>query len=377
MSREIGGDLELPLGHLWWKNLRQHSAFIPEGSTYFLMANGRASIRLILKSILKPGQGDEVLLPAYVFQGLLNPFKESGMTIKFYKVNRDLTLDANDIKRKINENTKVLFILHLFGFPQPVDQLIQLREANPSCWVIEDIGQSFLTTRLDGSLGRFGDFSFNVYMKYVPTPDGSLLQINKPVGNLRWKNRQFKRLLYTSSRYAAMNLKNLYLRTHLVPKSLYLGLFRYAARLMEEYPMYAEMSWVSKRILDKFDYEGAIARRRENFQYLLRSWDLDSVVPLFPNLPSSVCPMGFVVLAEDRDYLRSELSKAGIYCPIHWQPPGGERDFTFLASGIDPEEFPISWEIARKIMLIPIDHRYGIEEMDYILDKIREICQRG
>ena len=130
--------------------------------------------------------------------------------------------------------------------------------------------------------------------------------------------------------------------------------------------MFAEMSWTSKRLLDKFDYEGVIARRRENFQHLLDNLDSDSFVPLFPNLPSSVCPMGFVVLAEDRDYLRRELSNAGIYCPVHWQ----------LASEIDPEEFPISWEISRKIMMIPIDQRYGIEEMDYILDKIHEICQQ-
>ncbi|GAF79687.1 unnamed protein product, partial [marine sediment metagenome] len=123
------------------------------------MSNGRASIRLILRKILKLGKGDEVLLPAYVFQGLLDPFEESDMTIKFYKLNRDLTLDASDIKRKINENTKVLFILHYFGFPQPVEQLKELREAYPSCSVIEDIVQSFFTTRLDSSLGRFGDFS--------------------------------------------------------------------------------------------------------------------------------------------------------------------------------------------------------------------------
>jgi len=375
MRREIGGDFHLSLSHLWWKNLGQHSTFIPNGSTYFLMSNGRASIRLILTRMLKLGKGDEVLLPAYVFQGLLNPFKESEMTIKFYKLNRDLTLDASDIKRKINENTKVLFILHYFGFPQPVDQLKELREANPSCSVIEDIVQSFLTTRLDSSLGRFGDFTFNVYMKYVPTADGSLLLINKPIGNVNWKNRQFKRLLYTGSRYTAMNLKNLYLRTHLVPKSLHLRLFRYAARLMEEYPMFAQMSWVSKRLLDTIDYEGIIAKRRGNFQYLLDNWDSASIVPLFPNLPSSVCPMGFVVLAENRDYVRRELSKVKIYCPVHWQPTS-ESDGNLLAREIDPEEFPVSWEISRKIMMIPIDQRYGIDEMNYILDKIHGICQR-
>jgi len=373
MRSEIGGDWHLPLSHLWWKSLGQHSAFIPDGTNYFLMSNGRASIRLILKRILKVGKGDEVLLPAYVFQGLLDPFKESDMTIKFYKLNRDLTMDASDIRRKINENTKVLFIMHYFGFPQPVEQLKDLREAYPSCSVIEDIVQSFFTTCLDSSLGRFGDFSFNVYMKYVPTPDGSLLIINRPIGDLDWRNWQFKRLMYTGSRYIAMNLKNLYLKGYPVPKNWFLSLFKYAARLMEEYPMFAEMSWISRRLLDKMDYDGIIVKRRDNFQYLLDNWDSASIIPLFPNLPSSVCPMGFVVLAEDRDYVRRELSKAKIYCPVHWRPTS-EGDGNLLAREIDPEEFPVSWEISRKIMMIPIDQRYGKNEMDYILDNIHIIC---
>ena len=369
MIKEIGGDFHLPLNHLWGKNLGQHSSLIRQDSTCFLMSNGRASLRLILRKILKINKGDEVLMPAYIFQGMLNPFKEIEMTTKFYKINRDLTLDVKDVEQKINEKTKVLLLIHYFGFPQPIDQLEKLRALNTKCSIVEDIVQSYLTTLLDSSLGRFGDFSFNVYMKYLPTPDGSLLQINKPIGKLNWQNRQFKRYLYTGTRYAAMNLKNLYLKKHLTPSWLHLRFFRYAARLLEEYPMFADMSCVSKRLLDKFDYRAIITRRRENFQYLLDNWNSDSIVPLFSNLPDSVCPMGFIVLAENRDHVKRELIKAKIYCPVHWQPIS-QGDGNILAPEIHPDEFPISWEISRKILMIPIDQRYGIEEMDYILDKI-------
>ena len=109
MAMEIGGDIEIPLSHLWWPKLGQHKDFIPEGWSYLPMSNGRAALRLVLREILKLGQGDEVLMPAYVFDGLLNPFRESGMTIKFYKVSDNLTLDAEDIKQKMSQKTKVLF----------------------------------------------------------------------------------------------------------------------------------------------------------------------------------------------------------------------------------------------------------------------------
>lgn len=369
---EIGGDYHIPLSHLWGKNSGQHDAFLPKGTTNLLMFNGRAVLRLILRSILKLGENDEVLLPAYLFDGLLEPFRESKVTIRFYKLNMDLTLDAEDIKKKVNENTKVLLIMHYFGFPQPVNQLREFRENNPSVMVIEDIVQSFLTSRLDKSLGTFGDFAFNCYMKFVPTPDGSLLIINRPVGDLNWSSEQVKRPASAWARYAAMNFKNLYINTKLVPKSLYLRLFRYAARQLEEYSTFAPISWNAKRIINSFDYDSAIATRRRNFQYLLDNWNSNSIVPFYPALPSSVCPMGFVVCAEDRDYVRKQLIKARIYCPVHW-PTTGNNPREFLPGEIATDEFANSWEISKKILMIPIDHRYGIKEMKYILEKIGEL----
>ena len=372
MRSEIGGAFSLSWSHLWRRDLGQHSAFISPGSNYFLTSSGRASMRLILREILKLGQSDEALLPAYLFQGLLSPFKESKVTVKFYKLKEDLSLDASDIERKMSRNTKVLWIMHYFGFPQPVEQLNRLREAYPSCAVVEDIAQAFLTSRMDASLGRFGDFNFNVYTKIVPIPDGSLLKSNRPIADLHWRNWQFKHIVCTGTRYTALILKDIYMKGYPVPKKLYLFLFNYADRLCDEYPIFAHMSWVSRRLVDKMDWEGIVARRRENYQHLLDNWDLRSIVPLFSNLPGSVCPMGFVVLSENRDYIRSELIKAKIYCPVHWHPTIGGEGHRF-SSEIDHEEFPASWEIARKIMMIPIDQRYGIEEMNRILEQLRMI----
>lgn len=59
-----------------------------------------------------------------------------------------------------------------------------------------------------------------------------------------------------------------------------------------------------------------------------------------------------------------------------WHPTqrmGGE----FFCKEIDPEEFPVSWDIARKIMMIPIDQRYGIDEMNHILEQSRIISSRA
>jgi dTDP-4-amino-4,6-dideoxygalactose transaminase len=367
IKTEIGSDFSIPFSHLWRKSLGQHNGFIPDGSTHFMTCCGRASMRLIIR-ILGLTNGDEVLLPAYLYEGILSPFRERNIAIKFYKVNADLTMDVSDIESKISENTRILLIIHYFGFPQPVDKLRDLREANPSCSIVEDLVQSILSTRLDWTLGKLGDFSFDAYRKILPTLDGSLLLVNKPIECVdwrKWKNRQFEHFLLINSQYIAMNLKNLNLNTHLVPKTLHLRLFRYAERLLRNHPMLAEMSWMSKRLLDKFDFEEAIVKRRQNFQYLLNNWFSDSIVPLFQDLPDSVCPLGFPVLTKDRDHVRRELIDSKIYCPVHWELP----------CEIDSDEFATCWEISSRILMIPIDQRYGIGEMNYILNRMRTISQ--
>lgn len=329
-------------------------------------------MRLALREFIKVKPGDEVLLPAYLFQELLDPFLESGIKVKYYKVGKDLSLDAADVKKKMSAKTKVLLIIHYFGFPQKVDGLESIRQSHPDCAIMEDVTLSFLTCGLDSSLGRFGDYCFNLYLKQVPMPDGSALIINNPSGTVtqdKWRLLAARR---TCLRYMAMNLKNIYLKTHLVPKGLYRWFFNRAGLLQNERPLTGRISCLSRWLLDKHDYDSAIVRRRHNYNYLQENWQSKELKPLFPKLPEKVCPLGFIVLAKNRDRIRRQLAEAGIYCPAHWLPStdkSGER----LPADIGQKEYPASWEAAAKIMMIPIDQRYGVREMDYILATLKRL----
>ena len=133
--------------------------------------------------------------------------------------------------------------------------------------------------------------------------------------------------------------------------------------MLNKYPKPAKISVLSKSLLYKFDFDEIVSRRRRNFQYLLDNWHFKIIQPLFHSLPPDVCPLGFPVIVKDRDYIKQELIKRRIYSPIHWNLP----------PDIDKEEFKGSWEISRHILTIPVDQRYGLSEMDYILEQIQEI----
>lgn len=363
LKREIGGEFHLPPSYLFRRQLSQFGRFVPEDTKYFLTSSGRDSLKLIIR-ILKLTHSDEVLLPSYLCRDMLIPFKEEDINFRFYKINTDLSIDIPDIERKITRKTKTLLIIHYFGYPQPIKEIQKLSQER-CLYLIEDVVQSFLSQYHGRPLGWFGDLAFTSYRKFTPVLDGSLLLVNKQEidPQIKWRNPSLSHFLYICLRCLAMGLKTLYLDSYLVPKPLFLWLFARAEKVLNKYPKPAEMSSFSRNMLNKFDFDNLVVKRRENFQYLLDGWHFRSVQPLFRQLPEDICPLGFPVVAEDREYIKQELIKRQIYTPVHWNLP----------PEVDKDEFSISWEISRHILTIPTDQRYGINDMNYVLTQIREI----
>jgi len=361
--RQIGGEFHLPVSCFFKKRLNQFNRFIPN-SPGFLTSSGRDSLRLIIR-VLNLTERDEVLLPSYLCGDILIPFEEEGVNFSFYKVNKDLRVDISDIEGRITKKTKAIMAIHYFGYPQRIEELRRLCEEQSLC-LIEDTVQSFLSKYNGEFLGSVGDLAFTSFRKYLPVLDGSLVLINAEginSNNLKWANPSLTHALYLCLRYLGMSSKNLHLKAHIVPEPLFLWLFAMADKALNKYPKPAKMSHSSTRLLCRLDFGDVITRRRANFQYLLDNWHFDMIQPLFHELPADVCPLGFPVLASDRDYVKQELVKRGVYPPIHWNLP----------SDIDKEEFKTSWEISREILTIPVDQRYEPKDMDYILWQIEGI----
>lgn len=363
MQEEIGGEFPLSINYLFKAKTNKYLKSLPRDRNCFLTSSGRDSLSLIIK-MSGMDKNDEVLFPAYLCESVLLPFKENGIGIKFYKINPDLTINIDDIKSKITPKTKGLLIIHYFGFPQPDKEKLKKLCNERSIFLIEDLVQSFLTADDGQRLGYLGDFSFNSYRKFLPVPDGSLLSANKKYAILpgNWKKGSLKNFSYVYLRLLAMNLKDAYLKTHLIPKRLFLNIFHLADNLIDSRPKPSGISRISKKILQTFDFGEIIQRRRKNFQYLLEKLDgSESIKLLFSRLPEGVCPLGFPILVQNRNSLKDKLIKSKIYPPIHWKLP----------KEIDGNEFANSRQISENILTLPIDQRYGLEEMKRIADIIK------
>jgi len=362
MNKEIGGEFEFPVSCLFKRQVYQLDRFMPDGTRLFT-SSGRDSLSLIIR-VLGLTRDDEVLLPSYLCPEILRPFRDADIAVNFYRINKDLSIDLDDIAKRITKKTKALLVIHYFGYPQPLKKLLQLSQ-NHSLFLIEDTVQAFLTGCDGQPLGSVGDTCFSSFRKFLPVLDGSLVLFNIKSSSVEcnWSTQSLTHLFYLCLRCLGMILKNVYLKTFLVPKPLFLWLFRQADELLSRYPKPAKISSLSQSLLHKFDFYEIVSRRRANFQHLLDNWHFKTARPLFLNLPPDVCPLGFPVIAEDRDYIKKELIHRGVYPPIHWNLP----------AEVDQEEYKTPWQISRHILTIPIDQRYETKDMEYILKQFEKI----
>lgn len=114
---------------------------------------------------LNVGPGDEVILPAYTFMAsALAPLAIGAIPV-IAEVDESLTLDPQDVARKISPRTKVIMPVHMCGLPANMTAIMKLARKH-QVKVLEDAcqadGGSYRGKRL-GSIGHVGAFSFNYY----------------------------------------------------------------------------------------------------------------------------------------------------------------------------------------------------------------------
>ncbi len=109
------------------------------------------------------GPGDEVLLPPFTFISSAWGISYVGATPKFVDIDpATLNIDPTKIEAAITPRTKGIVVVHLFGQPAPMDEILAIAKKH-NLFVVEDCAQAVGARYKDtpvGSLGDVGTFSF-------------------------------------------------------------------------------------------------------------------------------------------------------------------------------------------------------------------------
>ena len=293
---------------------------------------GRDALTLA-SSYLELSAIDTVLMPAYSCKEVVRPFLKRAQ-VDFYDVLPDLTIDPDELKRKLEGNkVKALLIINYFGFLQPFRSEIKQLCSEKGVVLIEDCAHSLLTV---GS-GEFGDLTVYSFRKTLPVPDGGGLKLNTSGKSM---STSFYPTICSNALSTLILAKSkLRVRSQFFSRA---GLTTGNGDLSRETVSSSgeerilPLSSFARAGLARASFEDIFLRRRKDFEFWLDSCRTNGLAtPIFAELPEGVCPLGFPIKVQDRDSLISSVRGCGIDLMVHWRIPaklGGECKTSHLLS---------------------------------------------
>ncbi len=119
---------------------------------------GRDALYICLKNI-GVKKDDEIIMPAYTSKIVKKTISSLCKAVMVDIDIKTLNIDIGKIEKAITRNTKAIVIVHSFGNPSKIDEIMEIAKRH-SLITIEDCAQS-LGSRYKGKfVGYFGDYSF-------------------------------------------------------------------------------------------------------------------------------------------------------------------------------------------------------------------------
>lgn len=302
-----------------------------EGNEYHEKAirlnTGRNSLELILIA----RQYKKVFIPLFTCDVILEPINKLHLSYEFYQIDEKLE-PLFDLKTlKADEG---FLYTNYFGIK---DKFIS--SLSKSCKnLIIDNAHAFY------NIPKKNVDSFNSCRKFFGVPDGAYVYLNEP----------FKINYPQTSSFNQMS--------HLI-KQIDIGIqngyedFLHNENYLLSQPI-MQMSKITKALLCNVDYENAKNKRRENFIFLHKK--LNTYNDFHFEFEDELIPMVYPFFITNKS-IRNKLIAKKIFIAQYWPN---------VIKWADKTSF--EYLLATNLISIPIDQRFGLQEMKFILKTIKD-----
>ncbi len=147
---------------------------------YAVSMNSATSCLHAAVAALDIGPGDEVIVSPYTMTATASAILMNNAIPVFADIDPDIfCIDPKKLEKLITPKTKAIMVVHLFGHPAPMDELMKIAKRR-NLKVIEDSAQApaaLYKRKFTGTFGDIGIFSLN-YHKTIQTGEGGVLVTN-------------------------------------------------------------------------------------------------------------------------------------------------------------------------------------------------------
>jgi len=326
--------------------------------------------------------GDEILVPSYNCGSEVDPFIWFGMKAVMYRIDGKLKIDVEDLCKRITNKTRIIYVTHYFGWPQPLEDIKKICRNN-NVYLIEDCALSLFSNGSDGPIGVDGDGAIHSFRKTLPVPDGAALtlpsnyDINSQPNSqpafgviaketlpyiIRWlisssQNVPIvsKPLFYVGNNLSKIEPESPFSENLDMPKDYYFS----------EHIMSWTISKISAGILNSIDPHTIFKIRRKNFKRLHGGiFEMNNIKLLLGDLPDGVCPLLLPLEVPDVFTWIRKLNMAGIKAIRWWE--GFNRKLNW-------DDFPEAKNLKQELLVLPVHQHLSDDDIDYMIASIKKI----
>jgi dTDP-4-amino-4,6-dideoxygalactose transaminase len=290
------------------------------------------------------GNGDEVLVPVNTFIATAEGISHSGAKPVFIDIDeKTYNIDTSKIEQAINERTKAINPVHLYGQSSDMDQIIEIAIKN-NLIIIEDASQAHLAEYKNKKVGTFGVMaSWSFY-------PGKNLGAWGEAGAISTNNQKL---------FEKANK----LRSHGSEKKYYHDLIGHNYRMSE---FMAEVLNVKMKYIEKWTNQ----RRSNAKKYFDRLKDIEGIILPY-ELPNTKHVFHlYVIRVKERDSLIKYLNEKGVSTGIHYPFPL-HMTGAYKYLGYKKGSFPIAEKTSKEILSLPMYPELSNDQIDYVCENIR------
>lgn len=308
------------------------------------VGNCTDALSIVLKMV-GIGAGDEVLVPAMTWITDAEVVSNLGAQPVFVDVDAETcTIDVDLAEKKINQKTKAIIPVHLFGQMANMDAISKLAEAH-QLKVVEDCAQAHFATQESAVAGTLGDAAV---FSFYPTKNLGALG---DAGAIVTQDKSLYKACRKMANHGALDK-----HSHEFPgansriDTLQAAILKLKLRYID--------NWNEQRRQLALNYSAALT-----------------------NIPELVCPKTsagnthvfhvYAIKTPKRDELKSYLKDQGVFTQVHYPEA---LPFTKAYSQLQssPEDFPVAYQWQKETLSLPLYPGMTEQQQAHVIDAIQQ-----
>ena len=326
------------------------------------VATSNCTVALHLAMILCDIQkGDEVICPSLTFVATCNAIRYNGGIPVFADVKSaaDLTMDPDEIERKITPSTKAIVVMHYGGFACDMEKIMSIATRH-KLRVIEDACHGPLSEYKGRKLGTIGDvgcFSF-FSNKNISTGEGGMIVVRD--------EESYKRLKLLRS-HGMTSLSYERSKGHSTSYDVIELGYNYRMDDIHASIGLAQLNKITKDLQKRSEI-------RKNYIDLLK--DIEGITIPFKDYDEFTSNYIFTVVlnestSEKRDQVRTLLAESGIQTSVHY--PAVHRFEIYKDFRAD---LPVTSYVSDNLITLPMYSGLTYSDLRYVADELESAIKK-